>query len=324
MNNQTTQDLLSKFHGTIFGLAIGDALGMPAEFLTRKQIKRYYGGEIKDFIKGHPGHVNAHLAAGSYTDDTQLNLIIAESIIKCNKVDPTDIAERLVEWHNSKECRAPGPSIAKACKHLTNGTPWNKSGVHTAGCGASIRVAPIGLYDHANLDKLKEDVHVASVITHNEPKAIAGSIAVAYWVARLISLEELDPKQLIDETADFIQDVDNEMAETMRWVYTLLDVPLEEALFEIGTSGYVLETVPAGIYCFIKSPKNFSKSVLSAVNAGDDADSVACITGALSGAYNGIKGISKKWISSIEDKELLCDIAESLYRASHKAIATKV
>ncbi len=97
---------------------------------------------------------------------------------------------------------------------------------------------------------------------------------------------------------------------------SLLSIPPEEALSEIGTSGYIIETVTAAVYCFSKTPKDFSASVLSAVSAGDDADSVACLTGAFSGAYNGISGIPLEWLSQLEDREWLMRLAGCLHTLS--------
>lgn len=308
--------LPARFQGAFLGLAVGDALGMPAKFLSREQIVEYYGGELHGFMAAHRGHASGALAAGSYTDETQLNQIVAESLIHCSRLDPANLAERLVEWFHSEDCRSPGSSVATACKHLASGAPWNKSGVHTAGCGASVRALPLALLYHRDEEALKENTRVASLITHNEPKAIAGAVAVSYLISRLLHMDAMHASALVRGAAHFIEAIDREMAAQIRWVLSLLSLPCSEALAEIGTSGYVIETVPAAIYCFLKTPTDFSTSVLTAANAGDDADSVACLTGAFSGAYNGIHAIPAEWLSQLEDREWLRNMADRLYELS--------
>ena len=189
--------LLARFQGAFLGLAIGDALGKPAKFLSREQIKEYYGGEIRGLTAAHRGHVYGSLEAGCYTDETQLNMLVAESLLHDGHIDPAELAERLVDWFRSADCRGPGPSVAIACKHLASGIPWNKSGVHTAGCGASVRALPIALLYHRDDEALKESTRLSSLITHNEPKATAGAVAVAYLVSRLLHTENLHTSPLV-------------------------------------------------------------------------------------------------------------------------------
>ncbi|MBI1747163.1 MAG: ADP-ribosylglycohydrolase family protein [Acidobacteria bacterium] len=312
--------LLARFQGAFMGLAIGDALGMPAKFLSREQIKEYYGGEIRTYRRAHRGHSSSHLDPGCYTDETQLNRIVAESLVQCGRLEPFHVAERLVEWFHSEDCRGPGPTVSAALKHLAAGVPWNKSGVHAAGCGAGIRALPIALLYHRDEEELRENTKLCSLITHNDSKAIAGAVAVAYLIARLLHTEELSVSGLIRGTAHSIEELDGELAAQLRWVLSLLPLPTEEALAEIGTSGYILETLPAAAYCFIKTPTDFSASVLSAVNAGEDADSVACLAGAFSGAYNGVGRIPPDWITQLEDRDWLMNLASSLCALSTNQI----
>src|SRR5262245_66434676 len=82
----------SRFVGAILGFGIGDALGMPTQFLTRGQIKRYYGKPVSDFVKAHPGHASDFLASGCYTDDTQITLATDERRDECHKMDHTSQA----------------------------------------------------------------------------------------------------------------------------------------------------------------------------------------------------------------------------------------
>jgi ADP-ribosylglycohydrolase len=304
----------SRFVGAILGFGIGDALGMPTQFLTRGQIKRYYGKPVSDFVKAHPGHASDFLASGCYTDDTQMMLATAECLIECRKMDPARQADALLSWYlNTLPHRTPMRANLRACKHLSTGRAWTKSGVFSSGCGAAVRMPPLGLYFHDSPDALARAALDACSITHTEPRARAASIAVAYLVARLVQANDRSsPGDQVLETADRVASVDPDTAGVLRWVTQITHLSSEEALFELGTSADAIEAIPAAIFCFLKHPKQFSSAVLSAVNAGDAADSIGALTGSFVGAFAGSKSIPENWRAQVENGDLLVGIGESL------------
>jgi ADP-ribosyl-[dinitrogen reductase] hydrolase len=310
MDNQ----LRSRFIGTIVGFAIGDALGMPAEFLTRDQIERYYDSKITDFRKAHPGHASEFLPQGSYTDDTQMMLATAECLIECGKMDPARQAEAMLSWYsNSSPHRTAMRANLRACKHLAAGRPWTKSGVFSGGCGAAVRMPPLGLLLFRNPDALIRAALDACNITHTDQRARASSVTVAYLIARLIqSTERCLAGDQILETADRVADIDADMSAMLRWVTQIVHLPPEEALFEIGTSSDSLEAIPAAAYCFLKYPRDYAKAVLTAVNGGDAADSIGALTGGFVGAFAGVEAIPQRWRKEIENADVLLGVGESL------------
>ena len=182
-----TTDTVGRFTVTLLGFAVGDALGMPAQFLTRNQIRRYYGRPISGFLKAHTGHASDFLNQGSFTDDTQMMLATAECLIECGKMDPARQADALLSWYsNAMPLRTPMRANVRACRHLAAGRSWSKSGVFSSGCGAAVRMPPIGLFFLHQPESLARAAVDDCVITHNEPRARAASVAVAYLVARLV------------------------------------------------------------------------------------------------------------------------------------------
>ncbi len=307
-------ELKNKCVGAIVGFAIGDALGMPAAFLGRDQIRQYYGKPISCFIKAHPGHASESLPPGSYTDNTQTMLATAECLIECKKMDPARHADALLSWFlNTVPHRTPAEANMRACKHLSTGKPWNKSGVFSNCCAAAMRMPPIGLFFNHSPETLTRAAVDNCLITHNEPRARAASVGVAYLTARLIqSNENSSPGDQVLETADHIAPIDGDMAALLRRSTQIMHLPPEEALFEIGTSSDCIETIPAAVYCFLRHPRNFSGAVLSAVNAGDAADSIAALTGSFVGALAGVEAIDRQWLREVENSDLLIGIGESL------------
>ena len=308
------RQLTGRFVGAIVGFAVGDALGMPVQFLTRDQIKRYYGKPIATFYKAHPGHASDFLPAGAYTDDTQMMLASAECLIECCKNDPARQADALLSWYlNSEPHRTPMRANLRACKHLSAGRSWSKSGVFSGGCGAAVRMPPLGLFFHRRPEALIRAAVDNCMITHTEPRARASSVAVACLAARLVQAnEKSSPGEQVLETADRVSQFDQDMAAMLRWVTQICHLPPEEALFEIGTSSDAIEAIPAAVYCFLKHPRNFSSAVLPAVNAGDASDSIAALAGCFVGAYSGIDAIPRQWVLEVENSDVLIGVAESL------------
>ncbi|HEY3123952.1 MAG TPA: ADP-ribosylglycohydrolase family protein [Thermoanaerobaculia bacterium] len=309
-----SSELASRFVGTIVGFAVGDALGMPAQFLTPSQVRRYYGKPISGFTRAHPGHASDFLAEGSYTDDTQMMLATAECLIECRKMDPARQADALLGWYlNTVPHRTPMRANLRACKHLSTGRAWSKSGVFSSGCGAAVRMPPLGLFFHGNPDTLVRAALDDCTITHTEPRARAASVAVAYLVARLVvANERCSPGDQVLEAADRAAPLDEDMAAMLRWVTQIVHLPPEEALFEIGTSDDALEAIPAATYCFLKHPRDFARAVLAAANAGDASDSIAALTGSFVGAFAGDRAILSEWRTHVENSELLVEVGQSL------------
>jgi ADP-ribosylglycohydrolase len=313
-----SKELKSRFVGATVGFAVGDALGMPAQFLTRDQIRRYYKKQIAGFLKAHPGHASDFLSEGCYTDDTQMMLATAECLIECGQMDPARQADALLSWFlNTSPHRTPMRANLRACKHLAAGRGWMKSGVFSSGCGAAVRMPPIGLYFCCQPDPLCRAALDNCMITHTEPRARAASVAVAYLTARLVhTTNQCSPGDQVLETADRVSDLDKDIAGMLRWVTQIVHLSPEEALFEIGTSSDAIETVPAAVYCFLKYPHHFTSAVLAAVNGGDASDSIGALTGCFVGALSGIESIPSQFADGVENHDVLVGVGENLAAAS--------
>ena len=158
----------SQYVGCIVGLAVGDALGFPAEFRRRKQILTEIGPQgIADFIAlkdprfSRPQFSSSGHPPGTFTDDTQMTIAVAEALLAAGRagLDPlmSTMAERFVLWSRSTtNNRAPGGTCMEGCSNLAASVPWRRAGVPTSkGCGSVMRVAPIGLY-YQDLDRVAE------------------------------------------------------------------------------------------------------------------------------------------------------------------------
>ena len=177
---KSVPSLEDRFQGCFLGLAIGDALGYPTEFLSLPQIQQRYGpGGIQD-LTGNPA---------LHSDDTQTSLAVARSLVHAGQDGVENWMEALVRefvaWLRSPENdRAPGNTTIKGCQRLESGVPWTDSGLlESKSCGAIMRVAPIGLYYHSDPSELRLAAWASSLVTHAHPTALVSAEVTAFCVS---------------------------------------------------------------------------------------------------------------------------------------------
>ena len=306
------------FRGSIVGAAVGDALGMPTEYISKQELERSYGGRVTDFQKPTNHHPCSHLDAGQYTDDTQQVILLAESLRDSKGFDIHDFGKRMGEW--AHKCRnepgynrfAGGTSIS-ASMRLYDGEDPYKTGVSRATCGSAMRIAPIGLFYHDDMELLEKNAKDASAITHNHPAAIDSAVLIAYLVASGINKVPVD--QAVSEARNLLR---SDLRKNVDFVIASKDKTPEEVAHVIGASESSYETVPMALHCFIHSPTDFEQTVIEAANlTPGDTDSIACIAGAISGAYNGLRSIPDRF-KTVEEFDYLVKLADKLHQGAKK------
>ena len=310
--------LKSRFEGTVLGLAIGDALGRPTEFIDNlAELHAKFGPE------GVTGFEADWHPAGTYTDDTQMSLAVARALIKAGD-RPLDelmrvMSAEFVAWNLSPDNdRGPGTTCRIGCQNLEQGVPWRKSGVaDSKGCGSAMRTAPIGLYYHHDEAKLIEVARASSIPTHGHPTALAAAAATALLVAWGVHHDDPSayPLRLL-KTLRHLEGGE-ETAALIERVPDALDRDPDEVLVAgvLGEAWTGEEAVASALYCFCKSPDDYRRTVLAGANTVGDSDSIACIAGAISGAYNGCQGIPEPWRRNVENAEMLRQVAHDLLAA---------
>ncbi len=248
------QDIRSKYKGCLLGLAVGDALGMPVEGARASSIRSRLG-KVTDFLPA-PWR---NLQAGQWTDDTRMMLCHAHSIADTGRVDPEDIAARFLAWMEGNDWRGMGNATYCSIKRLQEGVSpleSGETGERAAGNGTAMRIAPIALLYCRDLETLRVETETASIITHNNPEAVAGSRAVSYAIARA-AIDTVEPDELLAGMMEFAgpSGVSERLAMARKFLEQGMDE--EEALIRLGTSGYVVETVASALYCVLRHPRGF-------------------------------------------------------------------
>jgi ADP-ribosylglycohydrolase len=182
------QEQQDRARGALYGLAIGDALGMPTQMLSRDQVIDRWGPLLSGFEAAPPGHpVAAGMPAGAVTDDTEQAVLLGRLLLS-GRVDPRELADALIAWERDMTARGSldllGPSTRRAIDAVLAGVPPEEAGRHGDTNGAAMRIAPVGLTVSASdLRALVDAVQQASLVTHNTSVALAGAAAVAAAVS---------------------------------------------------------------------------------------------------------------------------------------------
>ncbi len=302
-----------KYIGCMLGAAIGDALGKQNEGQTREEILRR--GYVMDYGKAQAGCPGEKLRIGQYTDDTEQMLVLAQSLIRCGGFDAGDFAEAIAKWGKdtlSDPLRKSlvGPSSREAIARLNAGISWKETGSEIPSCGSAMRAAPVGLF-YDDLLEVEKNAALSSIPTHRSSAAVAGAVAVAVGVR--CAINGMDCFALMKETVARASKYDMELGEKIGLSCRLRTEEPGKAFAKLGTSYLVYETVPSAFYCMLRHFDSPENAIIEAVNAGGDTDSIACITGTLSGAFHGIKSFPEKWIKGLENKETIERIALTIF-----------
>jgi ADP-ribosylglycohydrolase len=333
-SHTTPTPLLERYRGCILGLAIGDALGHPTEFVpSLPAIRSRWGPRgVTTFecTEDHP--------AGTFTDDTQMAVAAARALIRAGRSDLDTLMAMLgvefVAWSRSSENdRAPGGACMAGCSALSSGAAWRQAGVaQSKGCGAAMRAAPFGLYFADDVPTMVQTSAAQSVLTHRHPTGIASSVAAAAAVAHVCRGEDL--ATLVDSVraaverldAQFLIDLgcpsglahstgNGEMLASLSRLVGVQDVESDDVCSLLGQGWVGEEAVTAAIWCVLRAQGAFRDSVLRGANSSGDSDSIACIAGAIAGSLGGVSAIDPVWISGVEKTHTLDLLACTLYRA---------
>jgi ADP-ribosylglycohydrolase len=296
----------SRALGALYGLATGDALGMPTQSLPRTEIVARYGPLVDTFWPGPAGHpLAAGLPAGTVTDDTEQALLLAELVVAGGgSVDARELGRRLLAWEESVRARGSldllGPSSRRALAALAAGAGAAEAGRYGTTNGAAMRVTPVGIATpSADPGLLVDRVTGASLVTHNTGVALAGAAAVAAAVSAGIDGVPLpgaielavaaaasaagrghwvagaDVGARIAWAAGLVAGLD--VAEVIDTVYRL-----------VGTSLAAQESVPAAFAVAAACPDDPWLACRVAASLGGDCDTIAAMTGAICGAGHGV------------------------------------
>jgi len=317
---------LAQYEGCLLGLAAGDALGAPVEFLQGEQILADYGPE--GIVGLEPWR---DLRAGSFTDDTQMSLATARGCIDAYLAlrhgepwRPTQaVYRRYLAWLRTQDNpfmnRAPGATCLWSLRTGRMGTikaPLNRR----KGCGGVMRVAPAGLAFPPG-QAFQYGVEFAA-ITHGHASGYLPAGVLADVVAGLLEGQPLDAC-LDAATMRLAEWRGHEETLTLLEKARMLAVGGEHpvaAVEQLGEGWVAEEALAIAVFCAVRFAHDWEGGVLAAVNHSGDSDSTGCIAGALLGTALGVEAIPPTWLAQLESSSGIRALADDLYRVVREGI----
>ncbi|MBP5273839.1 MAG: ADP-ribosylglycohydrolase family protein [Abditibacteriota bacterium] len=303
-------DTLSRFRGALLGMAVGDSLGIPTQFMDEKDIPDEFGKKVTDYYD------NFLFEAGEYSDDTAMALCIAESFIENKRVVLDDIAKRFVRWEDT-DGRDEGELTAYALRQFRDGCDasdagriaWEKMGRTSAGNGGLMRTAPVSLMfynDPAGMDAASADI---CRITHYDPRCVLSCRAhnILLWALLRGNTREEAWELLCDSLGDNAGD--EEFADV---ITVGRETPVSRFALDGHGKGYTYLSLKVAVSALMNYD-DFETPIVEIINKGGDADTNACIAGSLLGALYGEEGIPERWRDGLLACSRIRRIATEIY-----------
>lgn len=311
--------MFDRAYGALVGGAIGDAMGMPASFLTRRQIQETYGF-IQEFLEPEKEVQAYHgdLKAGEITDDTMESVLLSRVIIDHGTFSEAAFNQAMKDWairQKMLESTVIGPSTRRYLEALVAGRDPKLTAGQGITNGSAMRVAPIGIRYHNDLGQCLDMAAASSLPSHGSKPAVAAACAVAAGVCLGVhgGHTSLDVLRAAIDGAAYGEARGAEvcapsLSRRLKLVESLVDQAGEEDLEDVldelvdvfGASMMAYESVPIAFGAFYATDGYGPAGILAAVNAGDDADTNAAICGNLCGAFSGANALPATWRSRVE------------------------
>lgn len=310
---------MKSIYDGVIGLAIGDALGVPVEFKTRKEIAR-------NPVESMLGYGTHNQPLGVWSDDTSLTLALMDSIAQCKTINYKDIMDKFSAWLLYGEYTASGEvfdvgnATSRAIMNYGRGvTPIECGGVseYENGNGSLMRILPLAYYlfkhNEFDINTQIKLIHNISSLTHRHNISLIGC-----GIYVLIAMELIKGDNSLNDcikagVAKAFEYYDkNEFYEVGKYNrLRSLDEFARTTNDQISSSGYVVHTLEAALWCLLNT-KSYKSCMLKAVNLGEDTDTVGAVVGGLAGIYYGVKDIPKEWLDVIVGREYIKGLCDDL------------
>ncbi len=303
-------EVRDRAQGALIGLALGDALGTTLEFSARDSQP-----PVNALVGGGP----FRLAPGEWTDDTSMALCLADSLLQRNALDARDLVERFCRWHEegynsvTGECFDIGVTTCEALRtYRATGEPLSGStDPRSAGNGSLMRLAPVAIRWWHDRAAAVGAARLQSRITHGAPQAVE---ACALFAELLVEAIGGAPKERVLQARDWAGDAGVAAVAAGSWRTKARD--------DISSSGYVLHTLEAALWCVGRS-ESIADALILAANLGADADTVGAVTGQLAGALWGMSAAPASWLAKLAWRARITELAAGLFEAGNRERMSK-
>ncbi|MDD3137859.1 MAG: ADP-ribosylglycohydrolase family protein [Lachnospiraceae bacterium] len=307
----------NKIAGALYGMALGDAMGMPAELWGRERARQFFGGKITELLDGpQENDVAFNYKKGQFTDDTGQALVLLDSIASTDyKPNTRDIALRMIDWavkENAWENNILGPTSKLALANFRDGIKDTKITDKALSNGSSMRIPPIGcLFTPDRKEEIVDYVYEVSKATHTSDVTIAGAAMIAVGVSSaivndnfdkviedILAIEPIGYRKGCETFSPRLSERTKLGLEFANQKYNDDDEFTKKIYDVIGTGVGIIESVPAAISiaAYAKDP---NKCCLLCTNMGGDTDTIGAMATAICGAFTGGDKFKPEYIDTL-------------------------
>ena len=310
--------MFNTIKSALFGVAVGDALGVPHEFSRPEDLRE---NPVTEMV----GYGTYNLPPGTWSDDSSLTFCLAESL--CSGFNTDYMGELFVKWYYQDYWTATGEvfdigiGTRNALYKIKNGTKAELAGGQDEkdnGNGSLMRILPLVFaIQNLPIEDRFERTRQVSAITHGHIRAVMACFYYLEFAKQLIEgKSKFDIYQNLQTTLpSFFKKAGIDSAEHAPFDRLLQNNIADLPLSKIRSGGYVIETIEACIWCLLTTD-NYKEAVLKAVNLGHDTDTTAAVTGGLAGLLYGFDGIPNEWVKKLARVEEIEGLAQKLTNVS--------
>ena len=297
---------MKNFKGSFYGFLIGDAMGVPLEFEERRKL-------LENPVVHMIGNGSYPVPKGSWSDDSSMMIATMESIMCKNGIDYDDLMTKFSEWISYAKYTSVdevfdiGRTTLKAIVRFQEGISPLEAGLageNYNGNGSLMRMLPIAFYINQKQlsgNDIVDLVYDLSSLTHSHEISKLGCyIFVRYVMFLLDGFDKIKSYELIKKLdysfADF--------SAYDKYARILKDDIMKLPLEQISSSGYVVDTLEAVLWC-IGNTSNFEKAIIGSINLGGDTDTIGALTGGIAGIIYGYDSIPKEWLNDLQKQDYL-------------------
>lgn len=304
--------------GAIFGHAIGDALGVPVEFVPRQRLQDH---PVEDMAgggsRGYP--------AGTWSDDSSMTFCALASLTQCNGFNGMDMMERFAKWAQDGYMTSTGRAFgigrttaAAICRFLRgeHSAAYGGTSEKDNGNGSLMRILPVVLFNffckaNGSDEQRMETIYQASQLTHAHLRSQVACGIYSFIAAELLCKPAKSSVLLgLQKSSEFYQDHEEYPNFSRLFSAGSFSLPMEE----IKSGGYVVDTLEAAVWCLMNS-STYRDCVLKAVNLGGDTDTVAAVAGGLAGILYGEAALPEAWSTQLADSKMIDDLCKEAAEA---------
>ncbi|WP_151801482.1 ADP-ribosylglycohydrolase family protein [Acinetobacter guillouiae] len=298
----TKQDQLK---GAIYGLLVGDAVGVSYEFLLAEQLPAYDQIEMlppNNFAKTYP-----HIPVGTWSDDGAQALCLLDSLLYKNKMDTEDFMKRICNWYQCGYMAVDfqvfdvGVQTAEAIRNYLSGVPLLQvanNDVLANGNGSLMRVLPLAIWHQGSDIQLIEDAYAQSHVTHAHLRSKVCCALYCLWARSILNGLDIEAawSDAVTKLRAYLKDKPEDLEQ--------LEYYIRPDELEKGTgSGYVVDCLKSARYALQQT--TYQDVIKTAIAFGRDTDTTACVAGGIAGLYFGFDSIPESWLAQLRAKDLV-------------------